>query len=281
MEGFFSERSTVTFSGGEALLHPDASYLIDYTAKNFEGLTILTNGKLLTKNLVQKFADYGNISIQVSVEGDETIHDAIRGKGHFEEVLTRIDLLRDFNIDTQCAMTINTLNLPCMDFYLQLCEEMEVKSTFHRYIPMGKSHESLRLSPADGTRIYSELAYLIRKYPVIPHCNLCSMIALSGPRRNHIPCYIGTRCIVIDHHGALVPCPYLGTPVADAAKSDLSEVFFSSELLNTFRERKYGDICRSCRYSRDCGGCRALSFAYTGDMFADEPLCPYVIGAVQ
>lgn len=277
LDSSLTEYSTIAFSGGEALLHPRISSLIDFAARNFEGLTILTNGKLLTEDRIRKFADYGNVSIQVSVEGDETTHDVIRGQGHFQEVLSRIDLLRDFNIDTQCAMTINKINLPFMEFYLQLCDEMDAKSTFHRYIPLGKSHESLRLSLADGTRMYSDLITLMKKYPVIPHCNLCSMIATSGSRRNHAPCYIGTWCIVIDHNGALIPCPYLGSPVADIAKSDLSDVFFSSELLNTFRERRYGTICRACRYSRECGGCRALSYAYTGDMFADEPLCRYVM----
>jgi radical SAM protein with 4Fe4S-binding SPASM domain len=277
MNGFFPERSTIAFSGGEALLHPYETALVDYAAKNFDGLTILTNGILLTKEVIQKFADYGNISIQLSIEGNETIHNAIRGKNHFQEVLARIHLLQEFNIDTQCAMTVNAMNSPFMEFYLQLCTEMDVKSTFHRYIPLGRNLESLRLSPADGSRIYSDLVSLIRKYPVVSHCNLCSMIALTGPSRNHSPCYIGTRCIVIDHHGSLVPCPYLGTPVADVSKSDLSEVFFSSELLNLFRERRYGNICRTCRYSHECGGCRALSYAYTGDMFADEPLCPYVM----
>jgi len=42
-------------------------------------------------------------------------------------------------------------------------------------------------------------------------------------------------------------------------------------------QHEYGDICRSSRYSCECGGCRVLSYTYIGNMFADEPQGPYVI----
>ncbi|MEN6516647.1 MAG: radical SAM protein [Methanospirillum sp.] len=272
-----SECPTIALSGGEPLLHPDIIWIIDYCASNFPYLTILTNGRALTDDLLSLFADFGNVGVQVSIEGNEYIHDKIRGIGTYKEVLSRIDSLGQHGINCRCAMTVNALNLSYMEDYINICNDLHAHPTFHRYIPLGRGRETMQLSAQDNAQMFSKLYSLNREFGILPHCNLCSFITSGGMSPEHHPCYIGTSCLVIDHQGAIVPCPYLGNPIAHISESDLSEVYFSSDLLRKFRERDYGEICRTCPYTLQCGGCRALSFAYTGDMFADEPLCPRVI----
>ena len=77
----------VTFSpgfnitGGEPLLRPDLFAILEAFSPYDYELFVLSNGTLIDEMSAARLKELGVAGVQVSVEGPEDIHDAIRGAG--------------------------------------------------------------------------------------------------------------------------------------------------------------------------------------------------------
>lgn len=95
----------VIFSGGEATLHPSFSRFIDYAHKLEMTVELLTNGTLLSEELIGPIATKLS-RVQVSIDGySEETNAPIRGKGNFAKALNAVDILVKHNINTDIAIT--------------------------------------------------------------------------------------------------------------------------------------------------------------------------------
>lgn len=95
----------IVFSGGEAIMHPGLIKFVD-TAHNLEmDVEILSNGTLITENIVKKLA--GKLSrVQISIDGySEESNAKVRGKGSFSKALRAVELLTKYNIPTDVGIT--------------------------------------------------------------------------------------------------------------------------------------------------------------------------------
>lgn len=70
--------ATITFSGGEPLLHPEIDALIAYARKRGALVTLITNGYLLTPQLLRRLNDAGLDQLQISI--DNAVPDAVSKK---------------------------------------------------------------------------------------------------------------------------------------------------------------------------------------------------------
>jgi radical SAM protein with 4Fe4S-binding SPASM domain len=97
---------SVQLTGGEILLHEGwiqiASKLIDAGIR----VSIITNGVLLNKDLVQKISEAGVSAIGISIEGLQKNNDAIRGCGTYDKVMNAFGLIR--NCNTDIPISVNT-----------------------------------------------------------------------------------------------------------------------------------------------------------------------------
>ena len=60
----------ITFAGfGEPLLHPEISFMIKEAKKVARNVTLITNGSLLTQNLIDEIIDAGLSNIRISLQG--------------------------------------------------------------------------------------------------------------------------------------------------------------------------------------------------------------------
>ena len=113
----------IKIAGGEPLLHPKFSMLLDYIVKNKLPIAILTN-LTAKERIIRKLAKVGRenryISIQASLDSvDEPINAQTRGK--CEVVKKNINIMLEHEIDLQiaCVVTKHNLNsaLDIIDFY--------------------------------------------------------------------------------------------------------------------------------------------------------------------
>lgn len=86
------ENPSVMLWGGEPLAYPHFDEIADYLKKHGFTLGIVTNGTLINRH--QSALESGFKSIYLSVDGDETLHDKIRGKGVFRTVLNNVCALK-------------------------------------------------------------------------------------------------------------------------------------------------------------------------------------------
>lgn len=95
----------VILSGGEIGLRSDLVEIITYAHTVELKVDILSNGTLLTEDIVNKIAHYINRA-QISIDGfSEETNAKIRGKGNFQKALNAIDLLISHNVNTEIAIT--------------------------------------------------------------------------------------------------------------------------------------------------------------------------------
>ena len=87
----------IVVSGGEPTIRKDDLMAL---AKKYDELVfhVFTNGTLIDRETAQEFADIGNLTFAISIEGFEDETDARRGKGVFKKVMQAMDNLREAGV---------------------------------------------------------------------------------------------------------------------------------------------------------------------------------------
>jgi len=134
--------SQVKLTGGEPLLHPDFGKIVKLIKEKGLGLSIETNGILLTKSLARFLKEESSLlHISVSLDGatPET-HDPFRGvKGSFEQAVQGVRHLVDADYSPQIIMSIHQRNIDEMEALVHLAEEIGAGSVkFNLIQPTGR-----------------------------------------------------------------------------------------------------------------------------------------------
>ncbi|MEW6348897.1 MAG: DUF5714 domain-containing protein [Thermodesulfobacteriota bacterium] len=106
----------VCITGGEPLTHPHLTELIRGTL-DLEAMSVvvLTNGLLVPQRLRElRDLDRGRLHFQVSLDGPESLHDNLRGKGGFPAATKALRLLVDAGIPCTISMAVNSANVSAM-----------------------------------------------------------------------------------------------------------------------------------------------------------------------
>ena len=100
-ERFFNDVSrfypTINLSGGEPLLHPKIFDIIKIIKRYRLILTMTTNGTLINDRIAEKIVSSKINGLVISIDGDQKIHNEIRGKNDsFDKALQGIELIRKY-----------------------------------------------------------------------------------------------------------------------------------------------------------------------------------------
>jgi len=115
----------ITWYGGEPLLFPDIveslSRRIIAIAKEHDcvlNMYMVTNGYLLTQELVDLLDELEIMKVQITIDGMKANHDARRhlrnGKGTFDKILENLKLFQDSPIRVDIRMNVDNQN--CVDY---------------------------------------------------------------------------------------------------------------------------------------------------------------------
>lgn len=117
------------FTGGEPLLREDLSELVDYAKEKHIITTVVSNGQLLRDRL-----DYlKNTDILIlSLDGQKTTHEKLRGEGTFENVISAIETAAGQKWVTfiLCVITKHT-TIEDLDFIIKTARKNNVYCSFH------------------------------------------------------------------------------------------------------------------------------------------------------
>ena len=79
-------------TGGEPLLYENIFEVIDTALeKGYQTILLNTNGMLLNGRMCQKLAQYPELTISVSLEGSEVLHDYFRGNGTYQRAIKGLE----------------------------------------------------------------------------------------------------------------------------------------------------------------------------------------------
>lgn len=133
---------SVKLTGGEPLLHPDFVKIVDVLREKKMGLTIETNGTLMTQDLAYYLKNNSTLAhISVSVDGAKSAtHDPFRGvKGSFEKACNGINYLVEAGYRPQVIMSLHFGNVDEIEELVRLAEKMGAGSVkFNLIQPTGR-----------------------------------------------------------------------------------------------------------------------------------------------
>ena len=112
-EGYHIGYRHLHITGGEPLIWDELFEALDYAFfLGYQTVFLNTNGTLLTNHFSGKLAAYGGVSVSVSLEGSEALHDYMRGKDSYTAALQGIEKAIDDDIPLSIFTTACKSLLP-------------------------------------------------------------------------------------------------------------------------------------------------------------------------
>ena len=272
--------------GGEPLIRPDFSQILERFHEKDIPLMLNTNGWFMDEQWANKIANSSVKHLRFSLDGSTPkTHDDLRGvKGSFERVIKGISICRKMNIpQISCSYTVTAKNIDEIRQTCELLVQMGVDAMqFGPLSSTGRAtdHPELTLSSKDSNQLTDTIGELIQQYG-----HKIQIYSVDGTydkpytrmakkgliKPDFMGCQTGRTCCCIDWKGEVLPCILWRTPTAGSLrKSSFKEIWNDSPLFN-FLRRYRGDEyqeCKNCTYSDVCARECPLSTSqntYTAD----------------
>jgi len=297
------------FTGGEPLVRPDFWELAEFAKACGLTTAMSTNGTLITPKIARKIKDYGIEYVGVSLDGaNSETHDAIRNQsGCFDKSVQALKYCRDAGIKTGIRITVTKDNIHEVAPLVDLARTLKVpRFCVYWLVPSGRGggiydkqitvDESSRIfdmlfrragelkdegiefltvdAPQDGVRLLSKM----KESGSSEFENALTLLQCTGDS-----CSAGDRVANVDPSGNIYPCQFMQRKefrIGNVREQNFSRIWSDTHnpVLAAFRQKKslLTGKCGSCGYKDICGGgCRIRAYTHYGDLWADDPLCPY------
>ena len=265
----------ICIGGGEPFTRPDLFDILKYGKEQQLAISIVSNGLLLTKEVLEKLNKLDLDYLWISFEGLKENHERLRGIGTFDRTLEKLQLIKDYyKGKTALRMSINRYNISEIGELVNIAEKYNIDLI--RFTPL------LSFGRADGQELtidqeqYIEFLKKVRKiqstsvkiiYPNMP----TNKIWLGT---NGFGCHCGKEAIWIDETGKMSPCIFWGDKynVGNIKDMDYIELWNKSLEISNIK----GNLtCKKCKNYKVCrGGCRARTLFELGNLDDVDPLCP-------
>ncbi len=262
----------VSFTGGEVLLHEDFMDIMKYAVKKPFCVSFLTNGTLITEDIVSELKKLGPMDIQISLDGHESdVHDDLRGvAGAFGRTVKGVEMLRDAGFDITVSHVVNGNNRKQFKQMEAFIQNMEVEFKYGAMLRLGKAEVCDR-----NYNITPEEYYRTLK----PFANNSDDRIVKEIDTGYIErCSAGEERIAIKSNGNIVPCEI----IPDDRKFCMGNIYsnrIKEVVLDYNRTEALGsmnaielDECRECKSIWECkGGCVAGAIAEYGITEVPDP----------
>ena len=214
----------VTITGGEALLVENLQEIINEFVENEIYVKVFTNATLLItflenlekENLVDKFKEY--VTFSISVDGLESTHDKIRGKGTFKKVENALIKLQNFGFVTVVNCVVSKLNfndIPKLVLYLKSLNICNIQLS--NLIVRGKADSTMALSKSENNILVQKVKKLTESCDMhvmygeeegFENIKYFDSKIKNGYFNESWKCCAGVTRITIDHKGNVYCCPF-------------------------------------------------------------------------
>ncbi|HAM50119.1 MAG TPA: hypothetical protein DCP92_05290 [Nitrospiraceae bacterium] len=281
----FSPSFNVT--GGEPFLRQDIFEILEDIGRGGFDIYLLSNGTLITADRAKRLEALGVKGVQVSIEGPERVHEAVRGKGTFHQALKGVQHLLEAGITVTLNTTLSEINAEYFMDVVDLASSVGVQRLgFSRLVPSGRGGELIdRMLKRERVReLYQAIASLhTNELKIVTGDPIASQMSSdtndSGGAFPIGGCAAGLSGLTFLPDGTITPCRRLAIPIGNLRKDSLREIWSTSEVLGALRDKtKYTGKCGRCKRWDTCRGCRAIAYSYSQyrgehDFLAEDPQC--------
>ena len=254
----------LNLTGGEPLFRKDFKEIYLFAKKKNFAVTVITNGTLITEDMVEFFRRYPPLMLEISSYGitANTYESVTRTPGSFAMFQKALDALKGSGVRVLVkfiTMKNNYKEAHDVEIYAQRMG-MRYRCYYflwHR-LDGDKAKNSIiekqRLDIKDTLDLFSIMREDFQKF-----CSSgCSEHGLASG------CGAGTIGCVVNSLGWLMPCYYLPEPRISLRKTSLKKAW---ELLAPVKNpvQKKQTACKDCRHMAYCKWCPGISYLETGN----------------
>lgn len=268
----------VTITGGEPLTLgaslPD--YFLPFKRRGMR--TFMTTNGIGIGTAVGAEHLRGLDGVQVSLDGRESTHDRIRGKGRFQMAVESLGVLKEWGFDTAVMMTLHDSNVDDVSEILDVCKSVGARLSLERYSAPGRNDKTVPAPPEKLMEAYRlALANDLHSFdPCYTAFGYWFRGALPKEGRSiQGGCTAGVAALAVSAELDVFTCVRLRIPIGNLRFATLGHLWQGGPLLDQLRDRgALEGACGSCKLSPVCGGCRAHAYYTIGRVMAADPNCP-------
>ncbi len=255
----------LSFTGGDPFMRSDFCEIYSHAKRKGFIITILTNGTLITPEIVEFLVQEPPFSIDFTLNGitKKTYESITQVQGSFQKVMEAIKLILDNKLPLKIKTQVTRLNYNEFGKIKAYVEDLglEFKPDLLLFPRLNGSSKpcSYRLS------LEQQLS-LDRFYEDKEGC------AEDNRTENNINtpddlfcCAGGVNSFYVNPYGELIFCTFMREPNFDLRKATFKKGFYA--LYSEIRALKYksDSLCKNCEISYLCSCCPAMSKLESGD----------------
>jgi len=288
----------IAISGGEPTTREDWPLLVKRLRKNGIKPNMITNGWLITEEILNTAVESGISSICISIDGLEETHNFMRRKGSFGRSMNAFELANKKGISTAAITTINKKNIGELDQLKEVLISKGVKRwQLQIGLPMGnlERNSHLVLDPEQMDDIIDFAYNNLNDNRIIIHLADCigyynSKSIEVRKASNTLDHYLWRGCLAgkysmgILHNGDIVAC----TSIRDkefiegsVREKSIKEIWNNPDGFKWNMEMtksKLKGFCSKCSYGDVClGGCTNTRLCMEKDMYGENKYCSYSV----
>lgn len=265
----------INLTGGEPLAHPQFFDILDYACEKFPNVVVLSNGSLMNKEALEKIHKSKVTSVNISIHGDMTTHDALtQTTGSYEKSIAALKyFITGKKILIASNYVLNGSNMHMLKDTIDYFHSIGLEfMTITRFIPVGigDGARDLILTPAQLIEAF-QIVYDHNSAGQTPHIEFAEatpFCALPKHLRSIANCCsYGYDRFYVDVTGEVLVCGLsrirLGGNILDKT---ISEIKRGSDVYRKFVKNQHiPDTCAVCdNFSLCHGGCRAAAISVGG-----------------
>ncbi|MGE5308684.1 MAG: radical SAM protein [Deltaproteobacteria bacterium] len=276
-------------SGGEPLMRQDIFELVRHAALRGLRPVLGTNGALFTREIVRKIKDAGVGRCGISLDSkDPATHDAFRKHpGAWQATVNGMKLCVEEGLDFQVHTTVTRRNYRDIEAITDFVAGLGAKAHHVFFLVptgRGKAISDVFIGAAEIKEVLQKVLPKQKEMgleikPVCAPQFIPLAKAMGIPMRFQKGCLAGTSYCCILPNGDVHPCPYLPLKVGNVREEKFSSIWKDSGIFLKMRTAAYSGNCGKCGFKNTCGGCRARAFHECSDYMAEDPDCPFFMGA--
>lgn len=198
------------FAGGESLYRKDIDLLLE-CAHNSGLVTSISSNGIEIQNHIHAIEKYVDV-VQLSIDGKQEIHDALRGKGSYKTVIDSIELLKERKVKVISNTVLTKRNLSELEFILNLAGRYGYRSLFQPvfHYEISENNEVIENLCPTHYEIYYAIEYLIKQKrcskTVGNSIAFLKYIQKTWGNQSKIKCHANNLFCTIDPLGYILPC---------------------------------------------------------------------------
>lgn len=282
----------VTITGGEPLLRPDLTQILDLLAERDVHVTLISNGRLLTEAAVVGLIERGVDMFELPLLSHQReTHDLLSGKpGAFDAVLAAMARIRYHRGQFVSVFVATQVNVSDLHDVIKMAFAFGASALMLNRFNVGgrgRAHVDELLPSVEQVRQMLAVANAASAEFDLPiSCSIaiqpCLIDLDAYPNLSFGFCAAGTdrAYYTLDPLGNVRPCNHTPTILGNLFEEPFADLI-APERLASFVEA-VPEFCSACRLRITCqGGCKAAAEVCYGSLSAEEPFLRYNRASAQ